>query len=174
MTKFAKAKRILFLVDRTNLGRQTLKEYQAYDPPGSGRKFDKTYIVQQLRSNHVDPDAKVVITTIQRLYAMLQGRDLDEDAEEKSSFETWTTDDGDLHPVTYNPSLPIEHFDFIVTDECHRSIYGVWRQVLDYFDAPPHRPHSHSYCAHPRILQTKPGRGIPAGAVDCRQRQCGL
>ena len=128
LLKFAKAKRILFLVDRTNLGKQTLKEYQEYDPPGSGRKFDKTYIVQHLHSNRIDPDAKVVITTIQRLYAMLQGRELDEDAEETSAFETWTTDEGDLKAVSYNPALPIEHFDFIVTDECHRSIYGIWRQ----------------------------------------------
>ena len=135
LLNFAKAKRILFLVDRNNLGDQTLKEYQNYDPPGSGRKFDKTYIVQHLHSNRIDRDAKVVITTIQRLYAMLQGKELDESAEEASAFETWTSEDGDLRPVAYNPSIPIEHFDFIVTDECHRSIYGVWRQVLEYFDA---------------------------------------
>jgi type I restriction enzyme R subunit len=135
LLKFAKAKRILFLVDRNNLGDQTLKEYQNYDPPGSGRKFDKTYIVQHLHSNRIDPDAKVVITTIQRLYAMLRGEELDESAEESSAFETWTNEEGELRPVAYNPAIPIEHFDFIVTDECHRSIYGVWRQVLEYFDA---------------------------------------
>jgi type I restriction enzyme R subunit len=135
LLKFAKAKRILFLVDRNNLGDQTLKEYQNYDPPGSGRKFDKTYIVQHLHSNRIDPDAKVVITTIQRLYAMLRGEELDESAEEGSAFETWTNEEGELRPVAYNPAIPIEHFDFIVTDECHRSIYGVWRQVLEYFDA---------------------------------------
>jgi len=135
LLKHAKAKRILFLVDRNNLGDQTLKEYQNYDPPGSGRKFDKTYIVQHLHSNRIDPDAQVVITTIQRLYAMLRGEELDESLEEGSAFETWTTDEGELRPVSYNPAIPIEHFDFIVTDECHRSIYGLWRQVLEYFDA---------------------------------------
>jgi len=135
LLKHAKAHRILFLVDRNNLGDQTLKEYQNYDPPGSGRKFDKTYIVQHLHSNHIDPDAKVVITTIQRLYAMLRGEELDESAEETSAFETWSNEEGELRPVEYNPAIPIEHFDFIVTDECHRSIYGVWRQVLEYFDA---------------------------------------
>ena len=66
LLKHAQAKRILFLVDRNNLGDQTLKEYQNYDPPGSGRKFPQTYIVQHLSSNRVDPDAQVVITTIQR------------------------------------------------------------------------------------------------------------
>lgn len=135
LLKFAKARRILFLVDRNNLGDQTLKEYQNYDPPGSGRKFVQTYIAQHLHSNHIDPDAAVVITTIQRLYAMLRGEELDESAEEGSAFETWTNEDGELRPVAYNPAIPIETFDFIVTDECHRSIYGLWRQVLEYFDA---------------------------------------
>jgi type I restriction enzyme R subunit len=135
LLKHANARRILFLVDRNNLGDQTLKEYQNYDPPGSGRKFDKTYIVQHLHSNRIDPDAKVVITTIQRLYAMLRGEELDESAEEGSAFEIWSNDDGELRPVAYNPTIPIETFDLIVTDECHRSIYGLWRQVLEYFDA---------------------------------------
>lgn len=76
-----------------------------------------------------------MITTIQRLYAMLRGEELDEWAEEGSAFETWSNEEGELRPVTYNPAIPIEHFDFIVTDECHRSIYGLWRQVLEYFDA---------------------------------------
>ena len=88
LLKHAKARRILFLVDRTNLGDQTLKEYRNYEPPGSGRKFDKTYIVQHLHGNRIDPDAKVVITTIQRLYAMLRGEALDESLEESSAFET--------------------------------------------------------------------------------------
>lgn len=135
LLKYAKAKRILFLVDRNNLGDQTLKEYQNYEPPGSGRKFTQTYIVQHLHGNHIDKDAAVVITTIQRLYAMLRGEELDESNEERSAFETWTNDDGEVMPVEYNPALPIETFDVIATDECHRSIYGVWRQVLDYFDA---------------------------------------
>lgn len=139
LLKHARARRILFLVDRNNLGDQTLKEYQNFDPPGAAHKFDKTYIVQHLHGNRIDPDAKVVITTIQRLYAMLRGEELDESAEETSAFETWgqsaADDEGELRPVTYNPAVPIEHFDFIVTDECHRSIYGLWRQVLEYFDA---------------------------------------
>jgi len=135
LLKHAGAKRILFLVDRNNLGDQTLKEYQNYEPPGSGRKFTSTYIVQHLHGSHIDKDAKVVITTIQRLYAMLRGNELDESAEEGSAFEAWASDDGELRPVEYNPDIPIESFDFIVADECHRSIYGLWRQVLDYFDA---------------------------------------
>lgn len=137
LLKHAGARRILFLVDRNNLGDQTLKEYQNFRPPGAAHHFDKTYIVQHLHGSRIDADAKVVITTIQRLYAMLRGEDLDDAADEASAFETWAAagDDADLRPVAYNPAIPIEHFDIIVTDECHRSIYGLWRQVLEYFDA---------------------------------------
>jgi type I restriction enzyme R subunit len=133
LAKFAKARRILFLVDRRNLGLQTLREYQAFRPPDDPRSFTDLYVTQHLTSNAFAKDAKVVITTIQRVYAMLRGEELVEDLEEKSRFE----DGGEAPevPVEYNPDLPIETFDVIVTDECHRSIYGQWRQVLEYFDA---------------------------------------
>jgi len=135
LLKHARAARILFLVDRSNLGNQTLKEFQAFEPPGAAGKFTDIYITQQLRAARLDPDAKVVISTIQRVYSMLHGEELDEEAEESSGFEVWSGEDGEVKPVGYNPEIPIESFDVIITDECHRSIYGVWRQVLDYFDA---------------------------------------
>lgn len=135
LIKHAGAKRILFLVDRSNLGRQTLTEFQQFAPPGEGENFDKLYITQHLQRNNIDPNAKVVITTIQRLYSMLRGEELDEADEEASGFEVWKNADGEIPPVGYNPNIPIETFDFIITDECHRSIYGLWRQVLEYFDA---------------------------------------
>ena len=135
LIKYGGAKRILFLVDRNNLGDQTLKEFQNFEPPGTGNRFTDTYIVQHLHSNRIDKDAKVVITTIQRLYAMLRGEELDPENEEESNFETWSTEDGEIPPIGYNPTIPIETFDIIITDECHRSIYGLWRQVLEYFDA---------------------------------------
>lgn len=135
LIKYAGAKRILFLVDRNNLGDQTLKEFQNFQPPSTANRFTDTYIVQHLSSPQIDPDAKVVITTIQRLFAMLKGQDIDSDDEEASAFETWQSEEGEVPPIEYNPNIPIEMFDFIVTDECHRSIYGLWRQVLEYFDA---------------------------------------
>ena len=136
LIKYGEARRILFLVDRNNLGDQTLKKFQNFDPPGSSHRFTDTYIVQHLQSNRIDPDAKVVITTIQRLYSMLRGeKNLDPENEEQSNFETWENEEGEIPPLTYNPTIPIETFDFIITDECHRSIYGLWRQVLEYFDA---------------------------------------
>lgn len=133
LLKHADAERILFLVDRRNLGDQTLREFQGYLPPGAANRFADTYITQHLSSNRIEPDAKVVITTIQRVHAMLRGQELDPDEEEASDFET--APDGGPRPVAYNPDIPIEAFDVIIVDECHRSIYGVWRQVLEYFDA---------------------------------------
>ncbi|BDW84325.1 DEAD/DEAH box helicase family protein [Roseicyclus marinus] len=135
LIKHGGAKRILFLVDRNNLGDQTLKEFQNFLPHGAANRFTDTYIVQHLHSHRIDPDAKVVITTIQRLYSMLRGQELFEEDEEASGFETWQGEDGEPLPLAYNPDIPIETFDFVVTDECHRSIYGLWRQVLEYFDA---------------------------------------
>lgn len=134
LVKFAKARRILFLVDRNHLGRQTLKEFQQYVTPDDGRKFTELYNVQRLTSNKLDPVCKVVITTIQRMYSMLRGEELDPELEEHSTFEL-SVAQPQVREVSYNPEIPIETFDFIVTDECHRSIYNLWRQVLEYFDA---------------------------------------
>ncbi len=135
LIKYANAKRILFLVDRSNLGRQTKYEFLNYATPDDGRKFTELYNIQHLTSNTLDPVNRVCITTIQRLYSMLKGEpELDESLEEQSLFNGGKNDSPVL-PVSYNPAIPIETFDFIVTDECHRSIYHLWRQVLEYFDA---------------------------------------
>lgn len=136
LVKFAKAKRVLFLVDRGNLGRQAYKEFQQFVTPDDGRKFTELYNVQHLRSNKLDPVSRVCITTIQRLYSMLKGEeDLAPELDEASGFEMSDALHKEPVPVEYNPNIPIETFDFIITDECHRSIYNLWRQVLEYFDA---------------------------------------
>ncbi len=135
LIKFANAKRVLFLVDRNNLGRQTSREFQQYITPDDGRKFTELYNVQHLTSNTLDPVSRVCITTIQRLYSMLKGEpEFDAELEESSLFEL-APREGKPKEASYNPRIPIETFDFIVTDECHRSIYHLWRQVLEYFDA---------------------------------------
>lgn len=135
LIKFAGANRILFLVDRSNLGRQTLKEFQQYTTPDDGRKFAELYNVQNLTANHIDEVSKVCITTIQRLYSMLKGAsDLDEQIERRSMFDMILANQP-AADVEYNPDIPISTFDFIITDECHRSIYNRWRPVLEYFDA---------------------------------------
>jgi type I restriction enzyme R subunit len=130
---YAGFKRILFLADRANLVRQTRDEYLAYRPPGSGRSFSEIYNVQKLGPAGLDKDAQVVVATIRRVYSVLMGRELSEEEEEGSAFEGGNAETQRL--VAYNPGMPIESFDLVVTDECHRSIYGTWRQALDYFDA---------------------------------------
>jgi len=136
LLKFARARRVLFLVDRSNLGRQTLKEFQQYVTPDDGRKFTELYNAQRLTTNSLDPVNRVVITTIQRLYSILSGEsEFDPENEERSLYELGSALGQQPKTVSYNPRLPIEYFDVIVTDECHRSIYNLWRQVLEYFDA---------------------------------------
>jgi type I restriction enzyme R subunit len=134
LIKFAGARRVLFLVDRGNLGKQTKKEFDAYVSAYNNWKFGEEYIVQRLDSNVLDTDARVVISTIQRMFSMLKGRELSEEDEEVSTtrIESLFKDQA---PIDYNPAIPIETFDIIVTDEAHRSIYNLWRQVLEYFDA---------------------------------------
>jgi type I restriction enzyme, R subunit len=135
LIQHAGAKRVLFLVDRNNLGKQTLREFQGYITPDDGRKFTELYNVQRLTSNVIDPVCKVTVTTIQRLFSMLKGTDYEEENEEPSMFELDLSGKEEPKAVEYNPEVPIETFDFIITDECHRSIYNLWRQVLEYFDA---------------------------------------
>ena len=137
LLRHAGAQRILFLVDRANLGRQALREFQGFATPDDGRKFSELYNVRHLASSRLDMASetatKVHICTIQRLHSILRGDDeYDESLDEKSGFET-----APAMPVevAYNPAVPIESYDLIIIDECHRSIYGVWRQVLEYFDA---------------------------------------
>jgi type I restriction enzyme R subunit len=134
LIKFAGARRILFLVDRRSLGIQTDGAFRQFVTPDDGRKFTELYNVQHMTQNKIDPVSKVCITTIQRLYSMLEGEEFNPELEEPSMFETWYTRKQAVE-VKYNPEIPIETFDFIVTDECHRSIYHLWRQVLEYFDA---------------------------------------
>jgi type I restriction enzyme R subunit len=136
LLKFGGAKRILFLVDRGNLGKQTEDEFANFEPPDDPRKFPQLYTVQRLKSNSINPAANVVITTIQRLYSMLKGEaEFDPGNEEGSGFDTAKPWEGEPPGVAYNAAIPPEFFDFIIVDECHRSIYELWSQVVLYFDS---------------------------------------
>lgn len=134
LLKFGGAKRVLFLVDTRNLGKQAHQEFMAYTPPDDARKFTELYNVQRLASSHIDPHAQVVISTIQRMYSVLSGEPIDESTEDVSLNEVQQLPK-QAKLVRYNAAVPVEAFDFIVIDECHRSIYNLWMQVLDYFDA---------------------------------------
>ena len=139
LLKHADAKRVLFLVDTKNLGEQAEQEFMTYQPTDDNRKFTELYNVQRLSSSYIASDSQVCISTIQRLYSILKGEELDQSAEEtnpnESSWIKQQLDKKKAVPVEYTPNVPIEQFDFIVIDECHRSIYNLWKQVLDYFDA---------------------------------------
>ena len=123
--------RVLFLVDRNNLADQTLAEFQNYRTPDDGRRFTEIYNVDKLTSAGALGSTHVVISTIQRVFMALRGEGVSE------------SDDPGLDSyvpqapvtVTYSASLPPEAFDLVIVDEAHRSIYGVWRSVLEYFDA---------------------------------------
>lgn len=140
LLKFAKAKRVLFLVDTRNLGEQAEQEFMAYTPSDDNRDFTSLYTVNRLKNSYVPDDAQVCISTIQRMYSILQGVELDDAAEEENPNESSSNSEANSKkkkplPVAYNAKVPIEQFDFIVVDECHRSIYNLWQQVIDYFDA---------------------------------------
>jgi len=139
LLKHADAKRILFLVDTRNLGEQAEQEFMTFQPNDDNRKFTELYNVQRLTSSYIASDSQVCISTIQRLYSILRGEELEESAEEENPNESsWIkqqTAKKQAVPVEYTPKVPIEQFDFIVIDEAHRSIYNLWKQVLDYFDA---------------------------------------
>jgi type I restriction enzyme, R subunit len=123
--------RVLFLVDRNNLADQTLAEFQNYRTPDDGRRFTEIYNVDKLTGAGMLGSSKVVVSTIQRVFKALSGDqvpDLDD-----PNLDDYVPD----APVTasYNKAFPPETFDMVIVDEAHRSIYGVWQGVLDYFDA---------------------------------------
>ena len=134
LLKHADAKRILFLVDTKNLGEQAEQEFMTYVPNDDNRKFTELYNVQRLKAPFIAASSQVCISTIQRMYSILKDEPLDESAEETNPAERLVRAKEQL-PVVYNRKIPPEFFDFIVIDECHRSIYNLWRQVIEYFDA---------------------------------------
>ncbi|PAZ09811.1 DEAD/DEAH box helicase [Streptomyces sp. SA15] len=131
LLKYAGFKRILFLVDRNNLADQTAGEFANYATPDDGRRFTEIYSVQKLSAAGMLASSGVVISTIQRVYSVLRGKEVP--GGDDPRLDDWTPDE----PVTvqYSPTMPPESFDLIIVDEAHRSIYGVWKGVLEYFDA---------------------------------------
>lgn len=134
LLKFAGARRVLFLVDTRNLGEQAEQEFLSFVPNDESRKFTELYTVQRLTSSYISPQAQVCISTIQRLYSILKGEELPAGAEDENPGERRQLRREPL-PVVYNASLPPEFFDVVIIDECHRSIYNIWRQVIEYFDS---------------------------------------
>ncbi len=135
LLKYTGVNRVLFLVDTKGLGEQAEREFLAYRPNDDNRSFSELYGVRRLKSSFIPQDVQVCISTIQRMYSILSGEELDESAEEESLNENSAVDAQAPKEVVYNAKYPPEFFDVIIIDECHRSIYNVWKQVLEYFDA---------------------------------------
>ncbi len=135
LLKYGKMNRILFLVDTKSLGEQAEREFLAYTPSDDTRSFSQLYGVRRLKSSYIPNDVQICISTIQRMYSILKEEDLDDSTEEESFNEYVTADSKAPKEVVYNEKYPPEFFDCIIIDECHRSIYNVWQQVLTYFDA---------------------------------------
>ena len=135
LLKYGKMNRILFLVDTKGLGEQAEREFLAYKPTDDPRPFSQIYGVHRLKSSYIPDGVQICISTIQRMYSILKGEELNESAEEISFNEYVTADFKAPKEVVYNEKYPPEFFDCIIVDECHRSIYNVWNQVLEYFDS---------------------------------------
>jgi type I restriction enzyme R subunit len=137
MLKFGKMNRILFLVDTKSLGEQAEREFMAYIPNDDSRSFSQIFGVRRLKSPYIPDDVQICISTIQRMYSILRGEELDEKLEEEMESDEHRSAESEKPPkeVVYNKKYPPEFFDCIIVDECHRSIYNVWKQVLEYFDA---------------------------------------
>jgi type I restriction enzyme R subunit len=172
LIKFGGARRVLFLVDRANLGQQAEKEFQSFWTPDDHRKFTELYGVQRLTSNTIGSSSKVVISTIQRLYSILKGEpELDPEAEEHTDLDEPALPKEPL-PVVYNKAVPPEFFDIVYIDECHRSIYSLWRQVLEYFDAHllglTATPAAHTYgFFNQNVVMEYPHQEAVADGVNC-------
>jgi type I restriction enzyme R subunit len=132
LLSYTPTKRILFLVDRNNLGKQAEGEFGTFRLTETGDPFNTIFVVERLKSPHIPPESNVVISTIQRIFAVLTGQELPDDEE----FEDYMNilDNENSIELGNNIKLPPDFFDTIIVDECHRSIYGCWQKVLTYFD----------------------------------------
>ena len=170
MLSYTPMRRVLFLVDRNNLGKQAENEFGTFRLTETGEAFNTIYSVERLKSAHVPSDCNVLISTIQRLFSLLKGEviaDTDEDDEDTTNKEV---------ELPENPMLPHDFFDLIIIDECHRSIYGNWRKVLEYFDtarmigltATP-IPETMAFFNNNRVVNYTLEKSIVDGVnVDCR------
>jgi len=170
MLSYTPMRRVLFLVDRNNLGKQAEGEFGTFRLTENGEAFNTIFTVNRLRSSFIPSDSNVIISTIQRLFSFLKGdaiEDNDDDDENEPAEEVT------LPP---NPNLPHDYFDMIIVDECHRSIYGNWCKVLEYFDtarlvgltATP-IPETMAFFNNNRIVNYTLEKSIVDGVnVDCR------
>ena len=170
MLAYTPMRRVLFLVDRNNLGKQAETEFGTFRLTDNGEAFNMIYTVNRLKSAKVPIDSNVVISTIQRLFSLLKGEEISDNEEDEEYDEEQEI------VLPGHPNLPHDFFDLIIIDECHRSIYGNWRKVLEYFDtarligltATP-VPETMAFFNNNRIVNYTLEKSILDGVnVDCR------
>lgn len=170
MLSYTPMRRVLFLVDRNNLGKQAEGEFGTFRLTENGEAFNTIFTVNRLLSSSIPSDSNVVISTIQRLFSFLKGETIEDNDDDD---ENEPTEEVTLPP---NPNLPHDYFDMIIIDECHRSIYKNWRKVLEYFDtarlvgltATP-IPETMAFFNNNRIVNYTLEKSIVDGVnVDCR------
>lgn len=136
LLNYTSTKRVLFLVDRNNLARQTETEFSLFDRTERQQPMNVLYRINRLKSAD-DISGDIVISTIQKLFAVLTGQAVTEDDEDKEDEKLFSFKDDEKTQSEINLGddlkLPPDHFQFIIIDECHRSIYGKWQSVLNYF-----------------------------------------
>ncbi|MBQ3757602.1 MAG: DEAD/DEAH box helicase family protein [Oscillospiraceae bacterium] len=136
LLNYTPARKILFLVDRNNLARQTESEFSTFDRTEGQQEMSSLYDIRRLRQDK-DIKADIVISTIQKLFAVLTGNpipsDTNEDEEDEKNTDVEEREDPKVIELGDDLKLPPDYFQLIIVDECHRSIYGKWRAVLDYF-----------------------------------------
>ena len=135
LLNYTPTKRILFLVDRNNLARQTESEFSVFDRTEGQQKMGNLYTINRLKKEE-DIKGDIVISTIQKLFCVLTGQvisDSDEDAEDEKAKEDEEKNSKTVIELGNDLKLPPDYFQLIIVDECHRSIYGKWKKVLDYF-----------------------------------------
>ncbi|MCQ2351421.1 MAG: DEAD/DEAH box helicase family protein [Paludibacteraceae bacterium] len=132
MLAYTPIKRILFLVDRNNLGKQAEGEFGMFRLTENGDSFNTIFAVNRLKSAIIPPESNVVISTIQRLFSVINGEEVSDDDDDELEVENETAH---IVEMPDNPAISKDYFDVVIVDECHRSIYGNWKKVLDYFSS---------------------------------------
>ena len=135
LLNYTSTKRILFLVDRNNLARQTESEFSQFNMTEDKKEMNSLYEIKRLKKDK-DLKADIVISTIQKLFAIMTGQTIDddnEDAEDERFTEAEEKDTDATIQLGEELTIPPNYFQLIIVDECHRSIYGKWKAVLDYF-----------------------------------------
>ena len=138
LLNYTQTRRVLFLADRNNLARQAETEFKLFNRTEKQQQLNDLYTINRLtKPDKINGD--IIISTIQKLFAVLTGQSTDETNEDEEDENNLNFDETDEQKAESeidlgkDIKLPSDYFQFIIVDECHRSIYGKWQSVLKYF-----------------------------------------